>query len=224
MIEDKMYRPDINGPKIPATPDSPEKRDDVGSSKRMYRKTKPATPDLILFKDDAVPVELMTQLLFENIGGMELINISRNDIINGQNISYSLLSNTSAIEQLYSSKKFVKLSGSTEEIFKNFGIRFAPKVPTEGTSPLLCYVGELNSVVGCVGYPIINRYTDELVGCATGYLDAQNLAEELSPPRNVVYSDPLTGDIVVDVTNMLTDERVDIEILETGEIEDDTIY
>ena len=222
MITDKVYRPERDGPKTPPIPDLPERLESI--SQKVFKKTKPATPDIIIFNEDAVSTAVMTDLLFEQIGGMELINIARNDIINGQQVSYRLIANTSEIEKVYGPKKIVQLPGSTEETFKNFGIRFAPHVPDPGTGPLLCYVGALNSVQSCAGYPIINRYTDELVGCSVNFLEAQKIAEELSPPRSVVYSDPETGDIVVDVTNMLTNERVEVEIMETGEIEDDTIY
>ena len=47
-----------------------------------------AKKDIILFNEDAVPVELMTDLIFENIGGQELINISRHDTVNGQTVIY----------------------------------------------------------------------------------------------------------------------------------------
>lgn len=196
----------------------------VASTAKDTKKTKIATPDIILFNDAAVPIELMTDLLFESVGSIELLSISRHDIVNGQEISYSLISNTSAIERIYNTKKFVRLPGSSEEAFKNFGIRFANHVPTTGTGPLLYYVGEFNSVIGCAQYPIINKYTDELVGCVASYVDAQKEAETLSPPRSIVYSDPETGDIVVDVTNMASGNKVEIEILEYGAYEDDTIY
>jgi hypothetical protein len=36
---------------------------------------KTATPDIVLFNDETVPIEVMEDLLFENIGGQELINM-----------------------------------------------------------------------------------------------------------------------------------------------------
>ena len=47
---------------------------------------KSATPDIVLFNDDTVPIETMTDLIFEKIGGQELINIARSDTINGQKL------------------------------------------------------------------------------------------------------------------------------------------
>lgn len=221
----KEYDPTRDGPKIPPTPEMPAVVvNTTTAATATAKKTKIATPDLILFDESAVTVEVMTELLFESIGSIELLSISRNDIVNGQEISYNLIANTAAIEKIYNTKKFVRLPGSSEEAFKNFSIRFANHIPTAGTGPLLYYVGDFNSVAGCANYPIINKYTDELVGCVVGYVDAQKEAERLSPPRSIVYSEPETGDIVVDVTNMLSNEKVEIEILEYGQWEDDTIY
>ena len=36
---------------------------------------KAATPEIILFNDESTPIEIMKDLVFENIGGQELINI-----------------------------------------------------------------------------------------------------------------------------------------------------
>jgi hypothetical protein len=52
---------------------------------------KPATPDLILFNDAEIPIEIVTELLFEDIGSIEILNIARSDTINGREISYGLI-------------------------------------------------------------------------------------------------------------------------------------
>ena len=36
---------------------------------------KPAGPELIMFEESAIPVEAMSSLIFENIGGHEMINM-----------------------------------------------------------------------------------------------------------------------------------------------------
>lgn len=87
-----------NDPAVEPVPDVPEYR----SVSAIYKGTKSATPDLILFDDTTLPIDIMTDLLFENIGGQEIINISRNDIINGQNIRYQLISNSTLLSQEYS--------------------------------------------------------------------------------------------------------------------------
>ena len=62
---------------------------------------KTATPDIILFDDRSLSTESMADLIFENIGGQELINISRNDTINGQEISYQPIKNVKLLQQSY---------------------------------------------------------------------------------------------------------------------------
>ena len=49
---------------------------------------KVATPNLIIQGSELVPIEIMTDLIFEDIGGQEIITITRSDIINGQDVLY----------------------------------------------------------------------------------------------------------------------------------------
>lgn len=56
---------------------------------------------LIQYNPDQLPQELITDLLYEDVGGIELINIARSDTINGQNVVYSLVSNLSVINQTF---------------------------------------------------------------------------------------------------------------------------
>lgn len=88
---------------------------------------KPATVDLIL-DDESVPIDLMTNLIFEDIGGQELITIARTDLLNGQDVVYQPISNLSKIALQYNSKNLVPISGSSDQIFKNFQINLDSKL------------------------------------------------------------------------------------------------
>lgn len=81
---------------------------------------KTATPDIVLFDDDSVPTEQMADLIFENIGGQELINIARNDTINGQNISYQPIKNIRSIQQSYNPNNILGLQKPQINIFLDF--------------------------------------------------------------------------------------------------------
>lgn len=94
-----------------------------------------ATPDLILFDEEGFPVDVMTDLIFEQIGGQEIINIARNDIINGQKISYSLISNADQVNNTYNTKNIFSVPGTLDSFFKNFAIRLEIHVPERGTGP-----------------------------------------------------------------------------------------
>ena len=109
-----------------STPNFPEIRSDGKSSGFV----KPATIDLIL-DDESVPIELMTNLIFENIGGQELISISRTDLLNGQDVAYQPITNISKIALQYNSKNLVPISGSADQIFKNFQISLDEKMPLD---------------------------------------------------------------------------------------------
>lgn len=128
---------------------------------------KVATPDLFVFKDEVVPIETMTDLLFEDIGGYELITISRNDIINGQNIIYQPIKNLQSIFLQYNPQNIVSLQDTSDMFFKNYPIKFEKSIPETGTGPN----GE------------------------------------------IVYIDPDTGDLVINVTNLESDEQIDVQIL-----------
>lgn len=91
--------------------------------------------DTILFNDDSVPVEIMADIIFENIGGQELINIARNDTVNGQTILYQPIKNLTAVQQQYNPNNIVSLQATSDKYFQNFSIKFDEKVPTPGTGP-----------------------------------------------------------------------------------------
>lgn len=139
---------------------------------------KPATPDLILFNDERVPIEIMTDLIFENIGGQELINIVRSDLVNGQNILYQPIKNLSSLYFQYNPQNVLGLQDIDINYFKQFPINFANKTPECGTGP----------------------------NCS------------------IVYIDPDTGDLVINVINLAKDEQVEVSIVSDGVVLDDTIY
>jgi len=119
----------IGGGNLTATPMTPE-------SAITYTPPPPpvktATPDIVLFNDEIVPIEVMENLLFENIGGQELINIARSDTINGQPISYQPIKNISAIQQQYNPNNIVSLQQTSNRFFAGFSIKLEDKIPNEG--------------------------------------------------------------------------------------------
>lgn len=96
---------------IPVTPPS------------VTQSVKSATPEIILMDDEALPIEIMTDLIFEDIGGQELIDISRNDIINGETISYQLIKNLSLVQQQYNPNNILSLQQTSDKYFNNFPIK-----------------------------------------------------------------------------------------------------
>jgi hypothetical protein len=123
---------DINFSNLSASPLTPA---DLANSAINFIKqnsVKTAPIDTVLFDDGSVAIEAMTDIIFENIGGHELINIARNDIINGQIISNNIIKNLTSIQQEYNSLNMVSLQGSSDKIFNNFPINLDEKIPQSG--------------------------------------------------------------------------------------------
>jgi hypothetical protein len=136
-----------------------------------------ATPSLIALSNPPVEIDIMADLIFENIGGQELINISRNDIINGQDVMYSPIKNLKNLYLDYNANNIIRLENSSDTYFKNFPIRLENKLPY-GSSGVL---------------------------------------------EDVVYLDS-SGNLVINVSNLESDEQVEVQILNSGETLDGTIY
>lgn len=139
-----------------------------------------ATPDLMvkLVNESAMQPDIMTDLIFELIGGQEIINISRSDLVNGQNIKYQPIKNLSDISFQYNSKNILSLENTSETVFNNFPIKLETHIPFVGNGPN--------------GTP--------------------------------VYIEPTTGNLIIDVINMETGEQIEVQIMTSGTLLDDTIY
>ena len=96
---------------------------------------KTATLDIILFDEESVPTDGMFDQIFENIGGQELISITRSDIVNGQKISYQPIKNLSAIQQRYNPNNILSLQQTADKFFAGFSIKLEDKTPQIGNGP-----------------------------------------------------------------------------------------
>lgn len=123
---------------------------------------KTAPIDTVLFDDSAVPIEIMTDLIFEDIGGQEIISIVRNDTVNGQNISYQPIKNISLIQQQYNPNNIIALQNTSDKYFNNFYIKLDKKIPIVGNGENGNNV-YLDSVNGGVVVETVNMESDEEV-------------------------------------------------------------
>jgi hypothetical protein len=96
---------------------------------------KSAIPDYILLKNEDIPIEFLSDLLLENIGGQEIIGITRNDLINGQNVSYQPIRNAQAIYQQYNPLKIISVNDTSKNFFDGFSINILDYVPNVGNGP-----------------------------------------------------------------------------------------
>lgn len=123
---------------------------------------KAARPDIIITTEEATPIELMTDLIFENIGGQELINIARTDIVNGQNVLYQPIKNLSSIYFKYNPQNILALQNTSEEYFKKFPIKLSDKIPNCGTGPD-CKTVYIEEGTGNLVVNVVNLEDDEQV-------------------------------------------------------------
>lgn len=150
----KMYVPEIHGPKIPAKDRNPKFLDlDAGKGFRNPKfldpdsprplpppsakppapwiitstyadssAVKQAEPDIILTSDRPIAPEFLIELLYEDIAGVELINISRSDIIDGQRVSYSPIQQLSSLRKRYNPNNIIALPELSASFFSRFQI------------------------------------------------------------------------------------------------------
>jgi hypothetical protein len=123
----------IFDPPVYATPPSGGSSNDDTTPPPAPIKSAPI--DTVLFNDEQVSAEIIADLLFENIGGQEILSIARHDTVNGQDVTYQPIKNLSAIQQQYSSETLVKIKSTAKDIFGNFPIDIQSKIPNVGNGP-----------------------------------------------------------------------------------------
>jgi hypothetical protein len=99
------------------------------SSNTSDSAVKIATPDIILIKDEAIAAEIMADLIFQDIGGQEIINIARSDVINGQNVVYQPIKNITSLFYQYNPQNILALQKTDKDYFKNFAINLKDRLP-----------------------------------------------------------------------------------------------
>lgn len=82
---------------------------------------KVAPRDTVVFDQDQDSIQLIQQLMYEELGGVELANMSRTDLIDGQQVSYSAIANLLDINRMYNPNNIVA-SGDSQNIFSVFSI------------------------------------------------------------------------------------------------------
>lgn len=129
-------------------------------------KVKVATPEIILFDDDMLSAETLVKIIFEDIGGQELLSMSRHDTINGDYVSNQLIKNLTSINQEFSPKRLLSLQNTSDKYFSNFGIKLENKMPFIGNGPdgSNLYLDELKNIV----IELVNLEIDEQVEVQLG--------------------------------------------------------
>lgn len=143
---------------------------------------KPATPDLIQFNDADIPIEYMTDLLFEAVGGQEIISISRNDIVNGQQIKYTPIKNISQVGVNYNPQNIFSITDTTSSYFNNYSIKFDEKVPEIGSEEVANQVKQIVYVEETTGDIVVN-----VINMRTGEQVEINVVNAVNQVSDILY-------------------------------------
>lgn len=81
-----------------------------------------ADPDIIITADEPISPEFLLELQYEDLSGSELINISRSDIIDGQNVVYSPIKNLSGLRRRYNPNNIISSTSTANSTFSKFAI------------------------------------------------------------------------------------------------------
>jgi hypothetical protein len=142
---------------VSAVPNTPENKVSVRGSE-----AKIATPEIILLDNSSLPIEVLTDLIFEDIGGQEIINIARHDTINGQNLIYQAIKNLEKLSAADKSNRESTFENNASSYFKNFSIKIDEKIPDVGNGPDGSYL-YLDEVTGNLVVEAINLSPDEQI-------------------------------------------------------------
>ncbi len=156
---------------VSSTPNLPSNL--VPLSKYLGSGVKVATPDIIIETQEVLPLELVSELIFEDIAGQEIINISRHDTINGQNVIYTPIKNAKQLAIQNSPSNILSLQGSSDKLFNSFPIKVESYVALEEAK---------------------------------------------------VYYDKASRSIVLEIPDLEPDKFVEVQIISSGILLDDTIY
>lgn len=89
---------------------------------KTFPAVKAVKPEDVTLRDDLLRLEMMADLVFENLGGMELIETSRNDMVNGQDVVYQPIKNLSNVNSQYNPQNLISINKTAAGYFKNFPI------------------------------------------------------------------------------------------------------
>jgi hypothetical protein len=83
---------------------------------------KQADPDIILGPETDTTGDYIVERFFEELGGTELINISRYDLIDGADVSYKPIANLSRLRRRFNPNNIIALDILSDNEFSKFSI------------------------------------------------------------------------------------------------------
>jgi len=149
------------------------------------------TRDVVNFQVAPALPEYIAEILFEEVGGTELINMVRHDTVSGINVAYSIISNLTQINLKFDPSLSLSGVGTYDPIFSKYKIKFETKVPD----------GD---------FYLLTRDIIPIPGEEESSANIDNLGNNFYINQN--------GDLVIELTNIQEDEGIEIEVRTDGTI------
>jgi hypothetical protein len=113
------------------------------------QKVKVATSNLFITEQVIDKTDQMADAIIEDIGGQEIINISRNDLLNGQNVTYNVIENLESTQRQFNPNELIKLQSTSADFFDTFTLNLDNFTPNYGTGDggQIVYVNSSNGEV-----------------------------------------------------------------------------
>lgn len=89
------------------------------------------TRDTILFDTQYISEESIADILMEDIGGIELLTLSRRETIDGINPYYSIISNLSRIRREYDTSQMISQQRRRQSYFDIYPIDLDTRIPLQ---------------------------------------------------------------------------------------------
>lgn len=122
---------------------------------------------------DSIPESVMEFLIFEQVGGQELLSLSRTDILSGQDVAYQPINNLTDIAFQYSSNNIISVPGALPETFKQYGIVLENYVPSQDPTDPSSKAPWVNAYIDDINIAPDNETTEELIKALV--LEFQNI-------------------------------------------------
>jgi hypothetical protein len=106
-------------PPPPPTPPSPWI---TTSSYKSPSGIKQAQPDIVLDSEVTTSADYIAERFFEELGGTELINLSRHDLIDGVQVSYNPIANLSKLRQRFNPNNIIATDALSDSEFARSSI------------------------------------------------------------------------------------------------------
>lgn len=114
---------------VDSIPNRPSSENPYFSQRDASVKT--ADPQFFVISDSTATIEELENALWQNIGGHEIISLSRRDLVDGKNLDYTLINNLRQLSEEYDPKTLFAIEDTSVKYFNKFGLKFENFLPSD---------------------------------------------------------------------------------------------